>query len=119
MLAFYDIGSPGSERDLPAHDGEVEGDRIEDVFDWNEKTLNEVLNKKTSTFLLRYDSIIAMTLVLGFDETKIEGLPELVHDAQRLLLEADTFWEVRFAHVKGHARVEGNVGADAYVKWEK
>ena len=53
-----------------------------------------------------------MTLVLGFDETTKEGLPELVEKAQRLLLQARRYWDIRFAHVKGHADIEGNVNAD-------
>ena len=63
-------------------------------------------------FLIRYDSLTAMTLILGFDETTKEGLPELVQKAQRLLIQAQLHWDIRFAHAKGHAGIKGNVNAD-------
>ena len=105
---FFDIGSPEAERASPLRDRCGAQDNVEDSYEISWKDVGEA----TQIFLIRYDSLIAMTLVLGFDETTKEGLPELVEKAQRLLLQARRCWDIRFAHVKGHADIEGNVNAD-------
>ena len=63
-------------------------------------------------FLIRYDSCIAMSLVLGLDKAKRDDVDDIVAECQALMLEAFKFFSVKMAHVKGHSGAEGNNNAD-------
>jgi len=64
-----------------------------------------------ATCLLRFDCIPAMLLAAGVFKPKVESA--LVSEVREMWLSTAEKYELLHMHVKGHARIYGNVQADA------
>ena len=62
--------------------------------------------------VIRFDSVIAMTLTTGEDHSKKQDVEEIANEAKAFLVEASEHYEIYWLHVKGHSDNEGNDHAD-------
>ena len=72
------------------------------------KKLGRPAVEKKGIFLIRYEPLSAMSLVLALNKASQNYTDELVASAQATLMEARKFFDIKFAHVKGHSANFGN-----------